>query len=134
MARTYKESGVIFDGKIEGFNSGGLLIRFYSLLGFLPFPLLSPSHFWKDSSRTVQDIAKNLVGSSIAVKVVQASEEEKQLIFSERDADWSKYSDQVKVGDTFSGRVGSIEDYGAFVHLLFPDDRFLSFDWTCAYL
>ncbi|KAM0947040.1 putative nucleic acid-binding, RNA-binding domain, S1 [Dioscorea sansibarensis] len=121
VARTYKESGVIFDGKIEGFNSGGLLIRFYSLLGFLPFPLLSPSHFWKDSSRTVQDIAKNLVGSSIAVKVVQASEEEKQLIFSEREADWSKYSDQVKVGDTFSGRVGSIEDYGAFVHLLFPD-------------
>ncbi|KAH7664169.1 Nucleic acid-binding proteins protein [Dioscorea alata] len=120
-ARTYKESGVIFDGKIEGFNSGGLLIRFYSLLGFLPFPLLSPSHFWKDSNKTVQEIARNLVGSSIAVKVIQASEEEKRLIFSERDADWSKYSEQVKVGDIFSGRVGSIEDYGAFVHLLFPD-------------
>ncbi|KAJ0969152.1 hypothetical protein J5N97_022029 [Dioscorea zingiberensis] len=120
-ARTYKDSGIIYDGKIEGFNTGGLLIRFYSLLGFLPFPLLSPSHFCKDTNKTVPEIAKDLVGSSISVKVIQASEEEKQLIFSERDADWSKYSDQIKVGDIFSGRVGSIEDYGAFVHLLFPD-------------
>ncbi|XP_008800989.1 30S ribosomal protein S1, chloroplastic [Phoenix dactylifera] len=120
-ARAYKDSGIIFDGRIEGFNNGGLLIRFYSLLGFLPYPLLSPSHSCKDPPRNIQDIAKDLVGSSVAVKVIEASEEEKKLIFSEKDAIWSKYSSQVKVGDVFDARVGSVEDYGAFVHLRFHD-------------
>ncbi|CAL9117305.1 S1 RNA binding domain [Musa troglodytarum] len=120
-ARAYKDSGVLFDGKIEAFNNGGLLIRFYSLLGFLPYPLLSPSHSCKDPSRTIQDIAKDLVGSSISVKVIEANEEEKKLIYSEKDAAWSKYSSQINVGDVFDGIVGSLEDYGAFVHLCFPD-------------
>ncbi|XP_010927601.1 uncharacterized protein [Elaeis guineensis] len=120
-ARAYKDSGIIFDGRIEGFNNGGLLIRFYSLLGFLPYPLLSPSHSCKDPPTTIQDIAKDLVGSSIPMKVLEANEEEKKLIFSEKDAVWSKYSSQVKVGDVFDARVGSVEDYGAFVHLRYPD-------------
>ncbi|THU48656.1 hypothetical protein C4D60_Mb06t01290 [Musa balbisiana] len=123
-ARAYKDSGVLFDGKIEAFNNGGLLIRFYSLLGFLPYPLLSPSHSCKDPSRTIQDIAKDLVGSSISVKVIEANEEEKKLIYSEKDAAWSKHSSQINVGDVFDGRVGSLEDYGAFVHLRFPDGSY----------
>ncbi|XP_020089589.1 uncharacterized protein LOC109711096 [Ananas comosus] len=123
-ARTYKESGVIFEGKVEGSNNGGLLLRFYSLLGFLPYPLLSPSHSCRDPLRTIQETAKDLVGSSIAVKVIEANEEEKKLIFSEKDASWSKYSSQVKIGDVFDAVVGSVEDYGAFAHLRFPDGRY----------
>lgn len=123
-ARAYKESGVIFDGRIEGSNNGGLLIRFYSLLGFLPFPLMSPSHSCRDPQKSIQDIAKDLVGSSISLKVIEVNEEEKRLIFSEKDANWSKYSSQVKVGDVFDARVGSVEDYGAFVHLLFLDGHY----------
>lgn len=34
---------------------------------------------------------------------------------------WLKYSNDVKVGDIFEARVGSVEDYGAFVDLRFPD-------------
>ncbi|KAG6470432.1 30S ribosomal protein S1 homolog [Zingiber officinale] len=123
-ARAYKDSGVLFDGKIEAFNNGGLIIRFYSLTGFLPFPLLSPYHSCKDPSRAIQDVAKDLVGSTIYVKVTEAIEEEKKLIFSEKDASWSKYSSQIKVGDVFDGMVDSFEDYGAFVHLRFPDGNY----------
>lgn len=120
-ARDYKESGVIYDGKIAGFNAGGLLIRFNSILGFLPFPLLSPSRTQKEPQKTIQDIANDLVGSSLSVKVIEANEEEKQLIFSERDVMWSKYSSEVKIGGVFDGRVRSVEDYGAFIDLRFPD-------------
>ncbi|XP_078447202.1 nucleic acid-binding proteins superfamily [Wolffia australiana] len=120
-ARAYKESGLIFDGRVEGSNNGGLLIRFYSLLGFLPYPLMSPSHSCKEPQKSIQDIAKGLIGSYISVKVNQASEEEKRLIFSEKEAIWSKYSSQVNVGDIFNAKVGSVEDYGAFIHLRFPD-------------
>ncbi|OVA08678.1 Ribosomal protein S1 [Macleaya cordata] len=120
-ARAYKESGAIYEGRVEGFNGGGLLVRFYSVLGFLPYPLLSPSHACKEPQKSMQEIAKDLVGSLISVKVVEASEENRRMIFSEKEAIWSKFSGQVKVGDIFEARVGSVEDYGAFVHLLFPD-------------
>jgi len=59
------------------------------------------------------------------LQVVDASEEDKKLIFSEKDAVWSKYSNQVKVGDIFGASVGSVEAYGAFVHLQFPDGIYL---------
>ena len=60
------------------------------------------------------------------LQVVEANEEDKKLIFSEKDAIWSKYSNKVKVGDIFDARVVSVEDYGAFVHLQFPDGIYLS--------
>ncbi|MCL7023672.1 hypothetical protein MKW94_017196 [Papaver nudicaule] len=120
-ARAYKEKGSVYEGRIEGFNGGGLLVRFYTVLGFLPYPLLSPSHACKEPGKSMQEIAKDLVGSLISVKVIQASEEDRKLIFSEKEAVWSKYSGKIKVGQIFDAKVGSVEDYGAFVHLLFPD-------------
>lgn len=36
-------------------------------------------------------------------------------------AAWSRFSDQVRVGDIFEAKVGSVEDFGAFAHLRFPD-------------
>ncbi|XWS22285.1 hypothetical protein CRYUN_Cryun29cG0021300 [Craigia yunnanensis] len=120
-ARAYRQSGFIYGGRVEGFNGGGLLVRFYSLVGFLPFPQLSPSHTCKEPSKTIHQIAKSLVGSLLSVKVIQAEEESRKLIFSEKEAVWTKFSTRINVGDIFVGRVGSVEDYGAFVHLRFPD-------------
>ncbi|KAK9932861.1 hypothetical protein M0R45_020083 [Rubus argutus] len=100
LAKAYSDSGFIFDGMVEGYNSGGLL---------------------KKPGKSVQEIAKGLLGSLISVKVIQADEENKKLIFSEKEAVWSKFSEKISVGDVFEARVGSVEDYGAFVHLLFPD-------------
>lgn len=47
------------------------------------------------------------------------------MIFSEKEAAWSKFSEQVGVGDVYEARVGSVEDYGAFVHLRFSDGNIL---------
>uniref|UniRef100_A0A2N9J9E6 S1 motif domain-containing protein n=1 Tax=Fagus sylvatica TaxID=28930 RepID=A0A2N9J9E6_FAGSY len=95
-ARDYKESGFIYKGRIEGSNGG-------------------------DPQKTIHEIAKGLTGSDISMKVIQADEENKKLIFSEKEAVWSQFSEQVTVGDIFEARVGSVEDYGAFIHLRFPD-------------
>ncbi|EPS60090.1 hypothetical protein M569_14714, partial [Genlisea aurea] len=54
-------------------------------------------------------------------KVIRADEENRKLIFSEKESDWLKFSPQLNVGDIFEALVGSVEDYGAFVHLRFPD-------------
>uniref|UniRef100_A0A7N0TSZ8 S1 motif domain-containing protein n=1 Tax=Kalanchoe fedtschenkoi TaxID=63787 RepID=A0A7N0TSZ8_KALFE len=69
-ARAYNDKGIIYEGRVDGFNGGGLLIRFYSLLGFLPYPLLSPSHSCKEPNKTIQEIAKGLVGSTMSLKVL----------------------------------------------------------------
>ncbi|KAK2641653.1 hypothetical protein Ddye_023416 [Dipteronia dyeriana] len=120
-ARAYKDNGFIYEGRIEGFNGGGLLVRFFSLMGFLPFPQLSPSHSCQEPQKSIHEVAKGSTGSLISVKIIQADEENKKLIFSEKEAAWTKYSERVNVGDIFAGRVGSIEDYGAFIHLRLPD-------------
>ncbi|XP_047946093.1 30S ribosomal protein S1-like [Salvia hispanica] len=73
------------------------------------------------TQKSIQEIARALVGSIISVKAIQADEESRKLIFSEKEANWSKFSPQLKVGNIFEGKVGSVEDYGAFIHLLFPD-------------
>lgn len=44
-ARSYKETGDIFEVEIEGFNSGGLLTKFSSLIGFLPYAQLNQAPF-----------------------------------------------------------------------------------------
>nr|GMD63136.1 30S ribosomal protein S1-like [Ipomoea batatas] len=120
-AGIYFERGSIYKGKVEGFNNGGLRIRFYSLVGFLPFPQLSPSYQCKEPNKTIQEIARGLVGSILSVKVIEVSEDMGRLVFSEKEANWMKFSSQIKTGDIFEGRVGFVEDFGAFIHLRFPD-------------
>ncbi|XP_041025235.1 30S ribosomal protein S1 isoform X2 [Juglans microcarpa x Juglans regia] len=75
----------------------------------------------QEPHKSIHEIAKGLNGSVISTKVIQADEENKKLIVSEKEAAWSKFSEQVKVGDIFEARVGSVEHYGAFIHLRFPD-------------
>jgi hypothetical protein len=55
------------------------------------------------------------------------NEEEKKLVFSEKDASWLTYSPQIKIGDVYDGIVSSLFHYGAFVHLRFPDGTY----WQC---
>lgn len=58
--------------------------------------------------------------------MIHAEEEKRKLIFSEKEATWSKYSNSVKVGNVYDARVGSVEDYGAFAHLRFPDGKLVT--------
>lgn len=56
------------------------------------------------------------------------------MIFSEKEAAWTKYSQSVNVEDIFTGMVGSVEDYGAFIHLRFPDGITISNLYTFIFL
>uniref|UniRef100_M8C0S3 40S ribosomal protein S1 n=1 Tax=Aegilops tauschii TaxID=37682 RepID=M8C0S3_AEGTA len=246
--RADKDQGKILTLPVLRSNTGGLILKYNSMQGFVPNPLLSPAHWCKDPKRPIQDVTKDLVGSSVSVKkvdligdmndchvlvlpnpfggrvetekslvlssvsarpvrrqtekarsamfgvrldwvpgkrrrkgdgrvgrarahsgslgssgrpgdagstwrrevrragpwigdrrrsggrlehrlvatggaeVVEANEAEKKLVFSEKDASWSMYSSQVKIGGIYDGIVGSVFHYGAFVHLRFPDE------------
>ncbi|KAL8162891.1 hypothetical protein V2J09_014380 [Rumex salicifolius] len=120
-ARTFRKTGFVYKGRVEGYNSGGLLIRFYSIVGFMPFPHLSPTHTCTEPQKHILETAKSMIGSIIPMKVIEVDEEKGDLVFSEREAMWAKYSDKINVGDVFEARIGTVEDYGAFVYLRFPD-------------
>ncbi|XP_058787125.1 uncharacterized protein LOC131661561 isoform X1 [Vicia villosa] len=120
-AAAYRDSRLIYNGRVESFNSGGLKIRFYSIMGFLPFPLMSPAYSCQEPDKPIQDIAKEKVGSILSVKVIKVDEESKRLILSEKDATWSKHSKYVNIGDIFEARIGCVAEYGAFAYLRFPD-------------
>lgn len=49
-ARACKDQGRIFTLPVLRANSGGLIVRFNSLQGFVPNPLLSPAHWCKGTS------------------------------------------------------------------------------------
>ncbi|XP_010326951.1 uncharacterized protein [Solanum lycopersicum] len=85
---------------------------------------MSPYHSCKEPQKTIQEIARDLTGSVLSVKVIQADEDRRRLIFSEKEASWLKFSNKINVGDTYQAKVGSVEDYGAFVHLRFPDGSY----------
>lgn len=74
--------------------------------------------------------------SSLFLQVIQADEENRKLIFSEKEAVWSKFSQQISIGDVFYAKVGAVEDYGAFMHLQFRDGTFIqvSFMWRCSFI
>ncbi|CAA0839393.1 Nucleic acid-binding proteins superfamily [Striga hermonthica] len=60
-------------------------------------------------------------GLKKCVQVIEADEVNKTLAFSEKAASWSKFSPQLKLGDIYYGRVGSVREFSAHVHLRFPD-------------
>lgn len=66
--------------------------------------------------------------------MIHAEEEKRKLIFSEKEAAWSKYSNSVKVGNVYQAKVGSVEDYGAFAHLRFPDGKKFGFRGLSLYV
>jgi ribosomal protein S1 len=118
------ESGAIHKGRIDACNSGGLLVRFGSLQGFLPFSQMTVARLPKDGSKTLAEVAKELVGELIFVKIIEVNEEERRLIFSEKQASLIESLRQIQVGSIFDGKVNSVADFGAFVDLQLPDGRF----------
>lgn len=47
VVKRYKEIGSIYEGRVEGFNNGGLFVRFYLFVGFFFFSQLSLLYFCK---------------------------------------------------------------------------------------
>ncbi|KAJ7562917.1 hypothetical protein O6H91_03G089000 [Diphasiastrum complanatum] len=120
-AEKCKEDGEVVLGQVEACTRNGLVVRFYSLLGFMPY---SQTSVVKDETKTVADIGKELIGTMISVKLLEASEEQKKLIFSEREAVRIQTLKLLQKGDVYEGRVNGITDYGAFVDLRFPDGSY----------
>jgi len=105
--------------EVVGHNRGGLVLKFDNLRGFLPFSLVPEIQSIRNPKHA-ERVKKNLMGSTIQVKVIEVAQYRNRLIFSALAAQEEKRSErlkELKKGQIIKGRVSSIVDFGVFVDL-----------------
>jgi small subunit ribosomal protein S1 len=123
-AEGYAESKEVFDGKIGGYNKGGLIVRFGRLRGFVPQSQIADTRLRLMSGETPEERYSGLVNTDISVKVMEVDRQRNRLILSERAAmrevrQRRKESliTELQVGEEREGVVVSLENFGAFVDI-----------------
>ncbi len=111
------------DLPVEEANKGGLIISWQGIKGFLPASQLKTEHYPRivdgDKDKILDEL-KKLVGKKIAVMIITALPKEGKLIFSEKNIEKKtkqRIVDQYSVGDTCSGEITGIVDFGIFVKI-----------------
>ncbi len=117
------ESQEIWEGRVSGYNRGGLLVDFGRLRGFIPtshltgFPRsISP----EERNRRLAE----MVGRHLGLRVIEVDQQRNRLVFSERAAyrEWREQQqerllEELQEDQVVRGRVSSIQDFGVFVDL-----------------
>lgn len=118
-AEKLMQDGANLELDVLGHNRGGLIIRFESLRGFLPFSLV-PELQGVRSPKRADTIKNNLVGKTIPVKITEVDRSRNRLILSAEAAQkelLQKRFEEIKKGQVVTGKVVKILDFGAFVDL-----------------
>jgi small subunit ribosomal protein S1 len=109
--------------EIIGSNRGGLIVPFGKLRGFVPASHVSgmPRRLSPQQRRERLD---GMVGQSIGLKVIEVDRHRRRLILSQRRAlrAWQEQQrdrviQELTEGETRTGQVTSLTDFGAFVDL-----------------
>ncbi len=117
------ESGEIWEGKVVGYNQGGVIVPFGRLRGFVPI-----SHLMdiprRSSAGVIRERLGNYVGRTLPLRVIEVDRRRRRLLLSHRKAysAWrerqrQEFIESLKVGEIRAGRVRDLQDFGAFVDL-----------------
>lgn len=104
-------------------NRGGMLVEYEGVRGFLPVSQLSAEHYPRVGSADKDEILARLnalVCQTLKVRILDCDRKANKLIFSEKEAvkdGLAERFEQLKVGDTVSGIVTGVVDFGAFVNV-----------------
>ncbi len=117
------ETQDILEGKISGYNKGGLLVQVGRLRGFVPASQLDTVR--RDiSSGTPDERWGHMVSEPIQCKVIEVDRSRNRLILSERAAmrEWresqkDRLLDELQEGEIRKGHVINLAEFGAFVDL-----------------
>jgi small subunit ribosomal protein S1 len=123
-AEEYADNKQPYEGRIAGYNKGGLIVRFGRLRGFIPASQVSQERDQRGGGQSPDDRWGRMLNETIVVKVVEVNRARNRLILSERAASRESREKQkerligeLNVGDMRKGRVISLTDFGAFVDL-----------------
>lgn len=114
----------VIDTKIIGFNKGGLIAAIGNLRGFIPSSQVSQARRSQSSGDKPEQRWQKMVGQPISVRIIEVDRERRRLILSERAASTESRSSlkdrvigELEEGKSYTGRVTSLADFGAFVNI-----------------
>lgn len=118
------KSEEVYEGKVSGYNKGGLLVDVDGLRGFVPASQVSATRRSMAVGATPEQRWARMQGELISVRIIEVDRERRRLILSERAAsNESRQSikerviEDLEVGNTYTGRVTSLANFGAFVNI-----------------
>ncbi len=113
-----------YEGKIEGYNKGGLIVPVHGLRGFVPASQITLSRRNASQGDTPDQRWSKMIGDTIAVRVIEVDRERRRLILSERAATpetrqsvKERVIEDLQEGEVRTGRVTSLAEFGAFVNI-----------------
>ncbi len=111
----------IIKTKILEANKGGLMVEINNVVGFLPVSQLSTEHYPRvedGDKNKILSVLNSYVGTMFDVQIITADQQEEKLIVSEKAVFEKELQDRIsklKIGDTVTGTVSGIVDFGVFV-------------------
>jgi len=115
---------VVVESKVIGFNKGGLIVAVEGLRGFVPSSQIGALRRSQISGETPEQKYQKMVGQPISVRIIEVDRERRRLILSERAANTESRASmkdrvigELEEGKSYSGRVTSLADFGAFVNV-----------------
>ncbi len=122
-AESMKASGKVYEGKVIGYNKGGLIVPIGLLRGFVPASQVSVLRR-AEGDESVDARWSKMVGENIKVVVIEVDRGRHRLILSERialqetrETIKDRLLDELHEGVVKTGRVTSLADFGAFVNI-----------------
>ncbi len=114
-------NGEVINGKVTGYNRGGVLVELNNLQGFVPLSHLADFPRYMDAEERRAELASR-IGENLSLRVIEADREKERLILSERSMAPSGRSaddlwDRICEGDVCRGLVTNLCSFGAFVDL-----------------
>ncbi|MBN1231109.1 MAG: S1 RNA-binding domain-containing protein [Anaerolineales bacterium] len=123
-AEELEKSKDVYEGDIEGYNKGGLIVNVGHLRGFVPASQISLSRRMGYRGTTPEQRWGKMVGEKILTRVIEVDRERRRLILSEKSAVQEsretlkdRLLEDLNEGEIRSGRVTSLADFGAFVNI-----------------
>jgi small subunit ribosomal protein S1 len=124
QAQQLLESQEVYQGRVIGFNRGGILVKVGMVRGFVPASQLNRRQRPQGSGSSNEERLSQFVGEEITTKVIEVDRSRNRLIMSERAAfreiraaQRAKLLEQLNEGDVCQGRVVNLADFGAFVDI-----------------
>ncbi|MEK6221637.1 MAG: S1 RNA-binding domain-containing protein [Chloroflexota bacterium] len=123
-AEEFLKSKEIHEGKVEGFNKGGLIVEMGYLRGFVPASQVSLSRRIGNTGHTPDQRTSRKIDQPKKVRDIEEDRERRRLIMSEKAAAQEsretlkdRLLEELVEGTTRKGRVTSLADFGAFVNI-----------------
>jgi len=109
----------ILNLEVIGYNRGGLIVKFETLRGFVPYSLIPELQMIRNQKRA--ELTKtSMVGTKIEVKITEVDPSRSRLVLSAAAAQDQKRNNrlqELRKGQRITGKIVNIVNFGAFVDL-----------------